>query len=132
MAELHAAAMTTSRPWSAAEFEALLADRAVFSCTGEDGFAIGRVVLDEAELLTVAVAPAAQRRGAGTLLLAAFEAEAQARGALRAFLEAAEDNPGARALYAKAGWSEAGRRRAYYARAGGGAADAVVLSKRFR
>lgn len=129
MARVHAAAMTTSRPWQASEFATLLADRTVFAVAEATGFALGRAVADEAELLTLAVAPEAQRRGTGARLLAAFEADARARGAASAFLEVAADNAPARALYARAGWGEAGRRPAYYARAGAPAADALILRK---
>ncbi len=129
LAALHTAAMTTSRPWSAAEFESLLADRTTFLVTETTGFALGRAVADEAELLTVAVSPEHQRSRLGTRLLAAFEAEARARGAATAFLEVAEDNAPARALYARAGWQETGRRPAYYPRAGAPSAAAIVLRK---
>ena len=45
-----------------------------------------------------------------------------------AFLEVAEDNAAARALYRAAGWNETGRRRGYYPRPGG-ALDAITLAK---
>ncbi len=79
--------------------------------------------------MTLAVAAAARRRGLGRRLLARFEAAAAARGAEAAFLEVAEDNAPARALYLAAGWVEAGRRRRYYARGDGTAADAIVMRK---
>jgi [ribosomal protein S18]-alanine N-acetyltransferase len=129
LAAIHAAAMTTSRSWSAAEFESLLDDRTAFLVTEAAGFALGRAITDEAELLTLAVAPDRQRAGLGTRLLAGFEAEARTRGAATAFLEVAEDNAPARALYDRAGWEEAGRRPAYYPRADATAAAALVLRK---
>ena len=46
----------------------------------------------------------------------------------RLFLEVAEDNAAARALYATAGFAEAGRRRGYYAAADGGRRDALLLA----
>jgi ribosomal-protein-alanine N-acetyltransferase len=49
--------------------------------------------------------------------------EAAARGAQEIFLEVAESNAAARALYAKARAQEVGRRRRYYA----DGADALVL-----
>ncbi|MFA4893699.1 GNAT family N-acetyltransferase, partial [Brevundimonas sp.] len=54
--------------------------------------------------------------------------EAAARGARRLFLEVAEDNEAARALYGRAGFSEAGRRPRYYARADGSRRDALLLA----
>jgi [ribosomal protein S18]-alanine N-acetyltransferase len=55
--------------------------------------------------------------------------EATRRGAARLFLEVAEDNTAARALYAQTGFVEAGRRVGYYARTDGSTADALVLAR---
>jgi ribosomal-protein-alanine N-acetyltransferase len=124
MAALHAAAFTRPRPWSEAEFAALLAAPGVFACTRAQGFALGRAIADEAELLTLAVHPEARRRGLGRALVAAFEAGARRAGARAAFLEVAADNAAALALYAGAGWRPAGRRPGYYA-----GTDALVLCR---
>lgn len=96
---------------------------------GPTGFLLGRIVADEAEVLTLAVDPASRRRGIGARLVAAFLAEAAARGAGRAFLEVAADNAAARALYAAAGFAEVARRRGYYRDPAGGAVDALVLAR---
>ncbi len=124
MARLHAAAFTVPRPWGAAEFARLLAAPGTLLATESDGFALARVIADEAEILTIAVAPARRRRGVATRLLAGLLAEAAARGAMAMFLEVAADNAAARALYDRAGFCEAGRRAGYY-----GASDAVILRK---
>jgi len=130
MAALHAATFTTPRPWGEGEFAALLDMPGTFTVTkGAACFALGRVAADEAELLTIATAPTAQRRGLARQALADFEREAAARGASRAFLEVAETNHAARALYAAAGWGESGRRRAYYRQPDGVKLDALILSK---
>lgn len=131
LARLHAACFTHPRPWSAAEFQALLADPAVFleTAEGHAGFALGRAAAGEAELLTLAVDPLFRRRGIGGTLLAAFEAAARGRDAETAFLEVAEDNLPARALYAAAGYAETGRRPGYYRRADGGTVSALVLRR---
>lgn len=113
------------RPWSAAEFAALLDSHACFLLGDGAGFAIGRSIADEAELLTLAVAPEARRQGRGRALLEAFRATARARGAARAFLEVAADNLPALALYHADGWTGAGRRRGYYAPG----LDALVLCR---
>ena len=99
-----------------------------FVVAQDTGFALGRVVEDEAELLTLAVSPRAQRKGTGAQCLGAFEREARARGAKRAFLEVAATNIAARALYAKAGWEEGGVRPGYY-RADPAPIDAILMSK---
>lgn len=128
LATLHAACFTTPRPWSEAEIADLLASRFCFLIEAPAGFLIGREIAGEAELLTVAVDPAVRRQGLGRRLLAGFAAEARARGAETAFLEVAEDNTAARALYAAAGWRGSGRRRGYYHSPDGQAVDALVLS----
>ena len=125
LAHIHAASFTHPRPWSAAEFAALLRDPANFLIAREDGFILGRTILDEAELLTLAVAPEARQRGFGTMLLHAFEIAARERGAATAFLEVASTNATALALYHRAAWQDAGRRRNYYA----AGLDAVVMRK---
>ena len=129
LAALHAACFTTPRPWSAAEFADLIASPHCFLLCETNGFLLGRVIADEAELLTVAVSPTARRQGTGARLLHRFAQTAQARGACTAFLEVAASNLAAQALYAKAGWAMAGRRRAYYPTPDGQAEDALVLRK---
>jgi ribosomal-protein-alanine N-acetyltransferase len=91
------------------------------------GFTLCRVAADEAELLTIAVQPNQQRRGAGRALLAAVTAHARAAGALSLFLEVGADNPAALALYGQAAFRVVGSRKAYYQRGGGLAADAVMM-----
>jgi len=128
MAALHAASFTTPRPWSLAEIGGLLQSPLVFACSDSQGFAMGRVVAGEAEVLTLAVAPQARREGLGARLLAAVLAEAKARGAEMAFLEVASGNAAARALYGRAGFAESGRRRAYYRAPDGTVQDALIMS----
>lgn len=128
MATLYARAFPGGRAWSADEIAALAAAPG-FAVTAPTGFALGRAVAGEAELVTIAVDPAARRHGAGRALLADFEDSARSRGADRAFLEVAADNDAARGLYASAGWEETGRRIGYYARPKG-AVDALTMSKR--
>ena len=84
---------------------------------------MGRAAAGEAEVLTLAVRPAARRAGAGFALMRALGAEAGRRGAQELFLEVSERNAPARALYGACGAVEAGRRRRYYANG----ADALVL-----
>lgn len=127
MAAIHAACFTMPRPWSAAEIAGLLDSAFSFVIKAEGGFLLGRVVAGEAELLTVAVDPAARRQGIGAGLVAAFLTQAAARGAESVFLEVAETNQTARQLYARAGFAETARRRGYYHAADGSAVDAVVM-----
>lgn len=125
LATLHAEAFET--PWTAAAIDNLLAQSGVFALAHADGFILCRAVADEAEILTLAVRPTARRGGVGRALVIGAADFAAGLGAGRLFLEVAEDNVAARALYAAVGFREEGRRRAYYARAGGPAADALIL-----
>lgn len=89
------------------------------------GFVLARVAGGEAEILTLAVTPASRRRGCGGALMAGALAGALARGASVLFLEVAEPNGPALALYRSLGFTEVGRRRRYYA----DGADALVLRR---
>ncbi len=130
LAALHAAAFAA--PWDEAAMRDLLSQPGAFAVGREEaGFILCRVVADEAEVLTLATAPASRRQGLGLLLVEAAAETASAQGASRLFLEVAEDNAAARALYARAGFLEVGRRRGYYARPGGPAIDALVLALDF-
>ncbi|WP_421702820.1 GNAT family N-acetyltransferase [Aliiroseovarius sp.] len=129
LATLHAAAFTEQRPWSELVFETLLASPHVFLVTDPKGFALGRVIVDEVELLTIATAPEARRQGIGRALMTVFEAEAKGRGAVLAHLEVAADNLPAMALYLGGGWVESGRRAGYYPRSDRPAADAILMQK---
>jgi ribosomal-protein-alanine N-acetyltransferase len=133
MAVTHARAFAGhGRAWSAAEFRDLLRSDHVFSIGDAHVFALARVVLDEAELLTLATDPAHRRAGRARACLTAFEAQAAARGAVSAFLEVAEDNAAARALYRAANYREVGRRKGYYTASDGKPVDALVLVKTLR
>ena len=129
MARLHAAAMTTPRPWSAAEFASLLAMPSIFAIATPQALALGRVTLDEVELLTLATDPAHRRQGHGGATLAAFHKTARTSGAVTAFLEVAASNTPARALYHAAGYHQIGKRRGYYKSPHGNADDALILSR---
>jgi len=127
MAALHGASFTMPRPWSAAEFAALLASQRVFALTaGAKGLLLGQVVADEAELLTIAVHPTQRHQGLGRKLVQDFLGEARVRSAASAFLEVAASNDAAIALYHGCGFAETGKRRGYY-HGPDGAVDAVLM-----
>jgi ribosomal-protein-alanine N-acetyltransferase len=107
----------------------MLTSSGVFLQSNDAGFALGREIAGEAELLTLAVNPDHQRQGNGRALLAAFEAEAAKRGATVAFLEVASDNTLACALYRAAGYTESGRRSAYYRPPAGPKIAAIIMRK---
>lgn len=80
------------------------------------GFTLARMTGDDAELLTLCVLPAYRRQGIAASLLDMATGRARELGAGRLFLEVAETNEPARALYASRGFA-AGRRRPDYYRA---------------
>ena len=90
---------------------------------GRGGMLMGRVAADQAEILTLAVAPEARRQGIATALLRAARAHAVACGCTALFLEVATGNAAAQALYRCLGYTEVGRRRRCYA----DRSDAIVL-----
>ena len=92
------------------------------------GFALGRIVLKEAELLLLAVGQDCQREGIGQLLLERFILVATTRGADHLHLEVREGNP-AMKLYSKIGFAEVGRRKNYYTGRDGQIYDALTLTR---
>ena len=129
LAHIHALAFSSTRAWSAAEFRSLLDQRGMV-LTGDDrAFALLRVTLDEAEVLTIATAPEHRRKGLARAVLAQAETAVQALGAAVIFLEVAEDNDAARALYAQAGYAQIGRRPGYYLPKDAAPVAALVLRK---
>jgi len=129
MAALHGRAfLGQSRGWSETEFAELLDSPHVFVIGDARAFALGRVIADEAELLTIATDPDCLRQGLGRACLAAYETQAVARRARISFLEVAADNAAARALYEKTGYREASRRAEYYRR-DTDAVDALILRR---
>lgn len=129
LAAIHAEAFAA--PWDQAALAELLASPGVFAVAEEDGFILIRVVVDEAEILTLAVRPSARRAGLGARLVEAALVRAAALDAERMFLEVAESNGAARALYARSGFVEMGRRRGYYSHADGRREDALTLVLNF-
>ncbi|WP_298333068.1 ribosomal protein S18-alanine N-acetyltransferase [Asticcacaulis sp.] len=91
-------------------------------------FVLISVVVDEAEILTIATDPAAQRRGHARALLQHLIAHLGQRHIHSLFLEVAVDNPAAIALYEGLGFRQVGRRPLYYSRRGGALVDALILS----
>jgi ribosomal-protein-alanine N-acetyltransferase len=91
------------------------------------GFALARAVLDEAELLLLAVRPEMRRSGVGTQLLDTIARDAKSRGAIELHLEMRSNNSAA-SLYSAAGFHEIGRRPRYYRGRDGRAFDAITLS----
>lgn len=129
MAALHARCFSVPRPWTKTEFAEMLQSLHVFAVIRADAFALVRVAADEAELLTLAVAPEARRQGIGGTLLAEALERAAGRGAVTMYLDVAADNAAALALYRSAGFVQTGRRRAYYRAPDGRRTDALLFAR---
>lgn len=91
------------------------------------GIAAVMHVLDESELLEIAVQPAMQGRGYGKALLAQAITLARRNGAVRMFLEVRESNARARKMYTSFGFEETGRRKNYYPTEDG-REDAILMT----
>jgi ribosomal-protein-alanine N-acetyltransferase len=91
------------------------------------GFIIGQIAADEAEILSIGVAPELQRRGVGRMLVEGFVRAAQRAECGCVHLEVGADNDAAFALYRGLGFVEARRRKGYYQRPNGESVDALVL-----
>jgi [ribosomal protein S18]-alanine N-acetyltransferase len=133
-ANLHA--VSFAHPWSAEEIAALIAESSTLGAAALDpssgrlrGFALVRLAADEAEILTIAVAANLRGKGVGRMLLDDALRRAANAGAAAIFLEVAEDNPAALALYHRAGFARVGERPGYYRRTDGGRATAIVMRK---
>jgi ribosomal-protein-alanine N-acetyltransferase len=92
------------------------------------GFALGRIVSNEAELLLLAVRRSSQGKGVGQMLLDRFASVAVNKGAEQLHLEVREGNH-AVSLYSRNGYREVGRRRNYYNGRDGQLFDALTLAK---
>ncbi|GAB2178010.1 ribosomal protein S18-alanine N-acetyltransferase [Dongia sp. agr-C8] len=131
---LHAACFTApwDQPWTDRSFAEVLqmpGSGAYIAALGAEpvGFALARIVADEAELLLIGIHPEHRRAGRGRALLDHLFAALRASGAARLFLEVAEANPAATAFYRAAGFEPVGRRKKYYE-----GEDALVLMKALR
>lgn len=135
LARLHARAFTgLPRPWTAAEFADFLALPATrlfqIATDGEPrAFALARRAGPEVEVLTLCTDPAHRRAGHAAALVQDLMDWARGAGAEEIFLEVAESNAAARALYARAGFVSRGFRRDYYTAQGQISDHALVLSR---
>ena len=111
------------RPWSAGEFEDLKKSGCDIMAS-QNGFVVWRVVADEAEIITIGVHPDARRGGIAAAMLTLVENDVKKRGGKKIFLEVAENNVPARALYEHNGYVRVGVRPKYY-----NGVDAILMEK---
>jgi ribosomal-protein-alanine N-acetyltransferase len=114
--------------WGARAVADGLSDRLAQTIVADDdctarGFLMWRRIGDEAEILTLAVAPARQRRGCARALVRTLLETARSEGVRSLFLEVDAGNAPAIALYEEAGFARIARRARYYK----SGADALVM-----
>ncbi len=91
-------------------------------------FALVRTILDESELMLIAVHPDARRKGVASRLLPEITKDLKKNGAARLFLEVRENNP-AKLFYTKHDFDMIGIRKSYYAGRNGQKYDAITYQK---
>lgn len=139
LAALHAACFTAAwdQAWTANSFAEILAMPGAAAVMllgklhGQDdeplGFAVTRSVLDETEIILLAVRPDCRGRGLGQRLTGHIVERARAGCQQAIFLEHAALNIAAARLYQAAGFKQIGIRRNYYRNRNNDAVDAVVM-----
>jgi len=121
-----------SYPWTRGNFADAL-ENGYLCCVEESesgeicGYAILMPVADEAELLTIGVAAARQRKGLGRAILNEMLEAARKGEIKRVFLEVRSSNAAAVALYRSAGFVDIGVRRGYYKNENG-SEDAITMA----
>lgn len=95
------------------------------------GFALVRGVVDEAELLLLAVIPEMRRKGVGAALLRSVLGDCALRGIESLHLEVRDGNEAIK-LYRKSGFTKVGERRDYYRGADGNSYSALTLRRAVR
>ena len=115
--------------WNAAAITELMAAPGTFALIDADqtGFILVRAAGEECEVLTLAVTPAARRRGVATALVRAAAERAAEANAAAMFLEVNATNNPAITLYKRLGFAQVGLRKGYYAVPHGMREDALVL-----
>ena len=119
-----------STPWSRGAFVNEMTDNdvAYYLVLEENGVIAGYagmwIIVDEAHVTNIAIAPDRRGNGMGERLVRALMDSARERGAVSMTLEVRQSNAAARQLYGKLGFAAQGVRRNYYADSG---EDALVM-----
>lgn len=120
-----------SHPWSIKQFEESVESyvSTVIEQHGKVvGFCILQPVVDEANLLLMAIDPSLHGQGLGFKLLEGSIERLQ-NDPVQIFLEVRESNLAAIALYEKSGFHQIDLRRNYYPKTDGGKEHAVIMVK---
>ena len=109
---------SNSHPWTERNFHEALASGYLCLVARDhgavSGFAVARLLVDEAELLLIAVRPEMRRQGVALLLWFELVERLQLSGARTVHLEVRESNHSAQAFYRSRGFVQSGMRPKYY------------------
>ena len=122
LADLHKKCFP-NRPWSADDFRDLKQSGCEIIMS-ENGFIVYRVAVDEAEIITIGVAPDFRRSGIASAMIGIIEKNLKSQGVKKIFLEVASNNIAAQKLYENMGFWTVGLRPKYY-----DGVDAILMSK---
>jgi len=123
--------LVQSHPWTLKQFEDAVTayQSTVIEIKGQVvGFCILQPVLDEANLLLMAIDPAQQGKGLGYQLLEASVAMLK-NNPVQIFLEVRESNQAAIKLYEKSGFHQIDLRKNYYPNSNGSREHAIIMVK---
>lgn len=112
-----------NKPWSADDFRDLK-NSGCEIIMSENGFIVYRIVVDEAEIITIGVNPDFRRQGIAAAMVGIIEKTLKNQGVKKIFLEVASNNIPAQKLYENSGFVQVGLRPKYY-----DGVDAILMSK---
>lgn len=112
-----------NKPWSADDFRELKQSGCEIIMS-ENGFIVYRIVLDEAEIITIGVNPEKRRQGIASAMIGIIEKTIKNQGVNKIFLEVAANNIAGQKLYENCGFKVVGSRPKYY-----DGVDAILMSK---
>ena len=112
-----------NKPWSADDFRDLK-NSGCEIIMSENGFIVYRIVVDEAEIITIGVNPDFRRQGIAAAMVGIIEKTLKNQGVKKIFLEVASNNIPAQKLYENSGFIRVGLRPKYY-----DGVDAILMSK---
>jgi ribosomal-protein-alanine N-acetyltransferase len=112
-----------NKPWSADEFRDLQKSGCEIIMS-QNGFIVYRIAVDEAEIITIGVAPQMRRNGIASAMIGIIEKNLKNQGVKKIFLEVSATNIPAQKLYENAGFKPVGSRPKYY-----DGIDAILMAK---
>ncbi len=122
--------------WDETDFVALLDMKHATGLVGirqgsdqPEGIILYRVAADEAEIVTLGTLPESRRSGLASFLIGEMFREISELGVRTVFLDVAVNNAAAQKLYYKLGFQNAGLRKDYFQKPGGGVIDALTLRR---